>query len=580
MQPPTPAQRRPLGEVAASEGRRLASDPNILCVGFGLRFAQGRPTMEAVLQYHVRAKADSAAELQALRTTPVPRDVEGYRTDVIQVAIGRKIACPDENKPTGDRGGSKEDPLVGGTSTTVLGDFHSLPTGYGTLGGICFDGTTGEAQALSNAHVYGDAIGSVGIQPWLPISEYLEGGVKYLLCGGPLSHVIFWTAPSDLTTLLSMGAAAAWCAAAASDAEDPSRWGQRTGPIPAPGVLTDRERVHIEAEVPRLPFPGRDWSAKTRWDYMRNTTAGSTSASIAEERPNEHVLVGKRAFTDRDVYHPGDRVTICADLWTPRGVEPTEHFVVAHCFPIAERDRSTRRVLVPGRLCERIDRELDQRRTPVCVHGFTPQVSGVAQMNFPVVAPPFVMWSGVDQTELQDSALRIPRSAAINIACPPSTHIELEVAHKARRLRAVALGANGREIDHAQSPDAPGEYRLNLTGPEIVRISVEGGEGEGYLAGICADKRTIPADRWKAVSRYYTGTLDLGLRERPGRWAVVIVAQTLDATPTGGDPVAAARRLGGIVDSANLVETGECACTILFDHTFEVAEAAPGPLIL
>jgi hypothetical protein len=280
------------------------------------------------------------------------------------------------------------------------------------------------------------------------------------------------------------------------------------------------------------------------------------------------------------VYHPGDRVTICADLWTPRGVEPIEQFVVAHCFPTAERDRSTRRVLVPGILCERVDRELDQRRAPVCIHGFAPQISSVAQMNFPVVAPPFVLWSEADETVLQNSALRIPESTAINIACPPSTHAELEVAHKDQRIRAIAFSANGREIDHAQSIAAQGVQKLKLTGPEIVRVVVEGGGGEGYLAGICADKRIISTDPWKAVSRYYTGTLDLALRERPGKWAVVVVAQTLDATPTGGDPVAAARRLSGIVDSANVVEIGQCACTILFDHTFDVAEPSPGPIFL
>ena len=576
MQQPT-TRRRPLGEVAASEAQRLAADPNIVCVGFGLKFVKGRPTMEAVLQYYVRAKG-SRGQLRKLKTSAVPKAVGGYRTDVIQLVIQRKMACPGDEKPTGDRGGRKENPLVGGTSTTVLSGFLSYSSGYGTLGGICFDATSGDAMALSNAHVYGDELGSVGIQPWLPLDEYLEAAVKYLLCGGPLSHIVFWTAPSDLTVLLSLATTAAWCAVIASDAEDPSRWGQRTGPVPGPGVRTERERVHIEAEVPHLPFSGRDWRAKTHWDYTRHTTAGSTSASTTEERPNEHVLVGKRAFTDRDVYHPGDRVTICVNLWTPRGVEPIEQFVVAHCFPLVEPDLSTRRVLVPGQLCERVDRELDQRRAPVCVHGFAPQVSGVAQMNFPVVAAPFVLWSKAGETVLQNSALRIPKSAAINIACPPSTHVELEVIRKGAPIRAIAFSANGREIAHAQSTAARGKQKLKLSGPEIVKVAVEGGGGDGYLAGICADKRIIPAGPWKAVSSYYTGTLDLALRERPGKWAVVVVAQTMDATPTGGDPLAAARRLSGIVNSANVVETGQCACTILFDHTFDVAE--PGPIIL
>ena len=106
--------------------------------------------------------------------------------------------------------------------------------------------------------------------------------------------------------------------------------------------------------------------------------------------------------------------------------------------------------------------------------------------------------------------------------------------------------------------------------PEIVHVVLEGGGGEGFLAEICVDKRPIDVQRRKVHARYYTGTLDLNAAEPPGVWGVVVMSQTLDATPTGGDPVQAARRLGGVVDSANIVETGECACTILHDHTFEV----------
>ena len=566
------SSRRPLVEVAASEAQRLAGDPNVACVGIGLKFVQGKPTLEAALQYHVRAKRASEADIRQLGSAPVPHDVENYRTDVIEWTIERAVACPGSKSPTGERGGDKEDPLVGGTSTTVLGDFHSFPTGYGTLGGLCFDTASSEAMALSNAHVYGDDLGNDVIQPWLPTSEYLEASVKYLFCGGPLAHLFFWTAPSPLTSILTTAAAAAWVAAVASDAEDPSRWGQRTSPVPPAGALTEREGVHLATEVPHLPFPGRVWRAKTQWDYARHTSAGTTPASITAERPNEHALLGKRVFTDRDSYHGGDHVTLCAQLWSPAGIEPVEQFVVAHCCPVAEPGRVARRVLVPGSACARYDRVLDNKREPICVHGFLPQVNGLAQMNFPIVAAPFRLWSEAGSTIVQGSALRIPLQAAINIACPPSTHVELEVFHTNTRIRASAYSANGTRIDHRESTDDQGvPQQLALTGPEIVRIAVEGGGGEGYLSGICADKRMIDGERWKAVSRYYRGTLDLALHEPAGTWGIVVMAQTLDDTPTGGDPVTAARRLSGIVDSANVAETGECACSILFDHTFDVA---------
>jgi hypothetical protein len=163
-------------------------------------------------------------------------------------------------------------------------------------------------------------------------------------------------------------------------------------------------------------------------------------------------------------------------------------------------------------------------------------------------------------------------SNVMQIACPPSTHVELEVFHTSKRIRATAYSANGVRIDEAESTDDQGiPQTLRLTGIEIVRIVVEGGGGEGYLGGICVDKRRIDAEQRKAVLRYYRGTLDLPPREPAGKWAVIVVSQTLDATPTGGDPITAARRLGGIVDSANATEIGQCACSILFDHTFDVA---------
>lgn len=570
---------RPLSEVALAEAKRCQADPNVAGVGFGLKFVKGRPTLEAVLHYHVRQKLGTEKEIRALGSAPVPSEVDGYRTDVLPWVLDKALACPSSKPPTGERGGRKEDPLVGGTSTTVLGDFHSFPTGYGTLGGICFDTASGDSMALSNAHVYGQDIGNDAIQPWLPTSEYLEATLKYLFCGGPLAHLFFWTAPSPLTSILTTAAAAAWVAAIASDAEDPSRWGQRTGPVPAAGRLTQQERITLKTEVPRLPFPGRVWKTKTAWDYARVTTGGTLSASTVEDRTNEHVLVGKRVFTDRNLYQGGDSVRICAELYTPAGSSPIERFVVAHCFPLADPSRITRRVLVPdpGR-CAKMERPME----PVCVRGFTQQIAGVAQMTFRIMAPPFILFSEAPGTDLLDAAsghnpsgvnaLRLPKSAPLNIACPPSTHVELQVFRgKDDPIEAVAISANGLEAARVHTTGPKGAVEtLVLSGVEIVRVEMKGGGGQGFLAGICVDKRPIALHDRKVTARFYSGSFDLARNEPPGRWGVTVVSQTLDDSPTGGDPVNAARKLGGIVDSANVVETGQCACTILFDATFDV----------
>jgi len=569
---------RPLFQVAAAEAKRCQADPNIACVGFGLKFVKGRPTLQAVLHYHVRRKLPTEKEIRALGSEPVPAAVDGYPTDVLPWVPDRALAGPDSKSPTGERGGRKEDPLVGGTSTTVLGDFHSFPTGYGTLGGICFDSASGDAMALSNAHVYGDDIGNDAIQPWLPGSEYLEATLKYLFCGGVVAHLFFWTAPSPLTSILTTAAAAAWVAAIASDAEDPSRWGQRTGPVPNAGHLTEQERISLKAEVPCFPFPGRVWKTKTEWDYTRVTSGGMLSASTTNERGNEHVLVGKRVFSDRERYRGGDSVRICAQLFTPAGSTPVERFVVAHCFPLADPSRITRRVLVPDMAC---CPKMDHAAEPVCVHGFTPQVPGVALMSFRIMAAPFILFSEAPGTELLDAAsghnpsglnaLRLPKAATLKIVCPPSTHVELAVFCYAEAIEAVAISANGQEAAKAQTTGSKGKVEtLVLSGVEIVRVELKGGGEDGYLAGICVDKRPIDLHDRKIQARFYTGSFDLHHAEPPGKWGVTVVSQSLDDTPTGGDPVRAARRLGGIVDSANVVVTGQCACTILFDTTFDV----------
>jgi hypothetical protein len=276
-------------------------------------------------------------------------------------------------------------------------------------------------------------------------------------------------------------------------------------------------------------------------------------------------------FSDRPVYRGGDRVRICAEMWTHASDKTPDLFVVAHCFPIADSSRITRRVLVKNNICGRVDGVLEKEREPVCVHGFTGQIPGVAQMLFPVVEAPFRIWSSALSTVIQGTSLGIPANAAIHIAVPPSTHVELDVFHRATRIRARAISANGDVVAEAMSTDEQGvTQKLRLTGPEIIRVDVDGGSGKGFLSSICTDKHRISVDRWKGMSAYYTGTFDLPLQEPAGKWAVVVISQSMDMSPTGGDPIAAARRLGGVVNSANVQEQGECTCTLLFDHTFEV----------
>lgn len=564
--------------MAYAESQRLAADPNIVSVGVGLKLVGGKPTMVASLHYYVWEKLTGADEIRERGSEHIQNEVGGYKTDVVQMRSSRRLNCPTNKRPTGQRGEQREAPLVGGTSTSILTGLHNFAMSWGTLGGICFDAGSNASMAISNAHVWDGDIGDDVIQPFPSKRDYVGGTIEWLACGGPLSHILTWTAPSPTTAILTSAAAAAWVAAAASDAEDPTRWGQRTGPVPRPGVKTIRERIHIDAPLPRLPFAGRHWESKATWGYTRDTTAGSSSVETTEVRPNEHVLVGKRVFTHREVYSPGATVNICSQIWTPAGDKDPERFVVAHSFPIKSPERVIQRVLHPGTACADIDKRLDYNRKPLCVRGFKHQLEGVAAVNFPILAAPFIL-IGEDSSVLLDpgpdnptdvTALRLP-DRILAFACPPSTHIELTVFHRGSPVRARAISANGATVSEEATPsDANVVHKLRLSGPEIIRVELAPGRSKSYLAGICADKHMIDVRKWKGVSNYYGGSFRLPLREPDGKWAVVVVSQSLDNTPTNGNPITAARRLGGIMDSANVTETGECVCEVLFDATFDV----------
>ena len=74
---------RPLSDVAGAEAKRCQADPNIACVGYGLKFVKGRPALQAVIQYHVRKKLTTTEEIRAMGSQPVPAEVDGYATDVL-----------------------------------------------------------------------------------------------------------------------------------------------------------------------------------------------------------------------------------------------------------------------------------------------------------------------------------------------------------------------------------------------------------------------------------------------------------------------------------------------------------------
>jgi hypothetical protein len=565
-------QRPALVEACESENRRLKDDPNVLCVGFGLRRRGGKPEYEVCLVYHVFKKFKKVEEIESCGSGLIPKEMQGYPTDVVEVQEGRPAGSP-----TGDRGSRIENPLVGGTSTTVLSDWHSFPTGYGTLGGLCFDENTGEALALSNAHVWGMDVGKDVIQPWMPVSEYLEATIKLLACGPIISYILDTTVPSPLTAGLTAGAAAAYIASIASDMEDPSRWGQRVGPIPAANEKTEKERIHIESEIPYRPFAGRPYSVKTSWNYTRETTGGSLHQTITKIRKNTHTIIGKQVWTEYEKYNPGDRVKICAAIETDKVNNSEDYFVVAHCFPKSNPEQVIQRILTPGE-CKYFEKE------ETCIHGFQEnhKPEDIAQFPFkesiftfesPVSSEFHGPWPMNDPTG--KVVLRIP-SSNLKVTFPPSFQVRVEVFHTNQAIEIHAYDDLGQLVSSIKGSEKEDEPQiLSLMGPNITQLILSGGGGEGFLVGICVDRKKevnkIPTIKADISKRFvYTGNLDLDLHEPPGKWGITLFVQTVNNFPISANPIDSAKTIGGIMVSDNIVDSKECTCSLLIDHIFEV----------
>lgn len=558
--------------VARSETERLANDPNIIGVGYGIKRTAGEIVPGIALRYIVHRKLPDAITVEAVGSEPIPPEVDGFPTDVIETGVTEP---DDKGPPTGNRGSAIEDPLVGGTSTTVLAGWHSIPTGYGTLGGICFDEATSDALALSNAHIWGDTIGADVIQPWLPAEEYLGAVVELLACGPVISYLVEGVVPSPLTGALTIAAAVAWAAFVALDEEDPNRWGQRTSGQPPVGSITSVERVHLTATVPPRPFPGLPYTAGVTWDYTRESTTGDSSAPHrAENQTNEHVLVGTKVWTDRSWYYSGDRVEICAEIDTAHIADASGLFVVAHCFATDHRDRMYSRVLRPGR-CETTPAEEER-----CFHGFPPPASPGGSATFPFAVDAFRFEAGstshfmgpFPDTPEGVTTLAIPWQG-LTVRTPPTSAVSLDVVHFAGPIEARAYDVGGALVaTGATSLAQDVAHHLELTGSAISRVELSSGNGEGFLIGGCV-RVAVKEDHQPGPGthrHHFRGHLDLPPGAPSDRWSIVLFVQAVGDVPRDVDPLTAARAGGGVTLSANVASLDECSCAISTDHVFDV----------
>jgi hypothetical protein len=125
----------------------LLAKPNVVGVAVGRKNETGELAVVTLVEQKLPLAALSAGER-------VPKEVDGVKTDVVEVGYLRALASPrDRFRPT----------IPSGVS---IGHFKITA---GTLGTIVFDATTGEKLILSNNHVIANSndavIGDAILQP-------------------------------------------------------------------------------------------------------------------------------------------------------------------------------------------------------------------------------------------------------------------------------------------------------------------------------------------------------------------------------------------------------------------------------
>lgn len=150
-------------------------DTNVDMVDFGLQESGGRVTGQLSVRIHVHQKLSGftlESAIAAGMTSEIPPTIGGFPTDVQEgryAPQGWTWPWYPARRPGGGRSG-RSDPLQAGIS---ISDEWRL--GYGTLGGLVRDRTTGEAMLLSNWHVLSGRW-ATPVTLWIVQPGRLDGG--------------------------------------------------------------------------------------------------------------------------------------------------------------------------------------------------------------------------------------------------------------------------------------------------------------------------------------------------------------------------------------------------------------------
>jgi len=546
------ATERTLGELAFAEGKRLAIDPNIRAVGYGIKLRAGAPVASGSLVYFVGEKLERPEEIAAHGSWPIPAAVEGISTDVVEVGQLR-AATADRAPPVGARGNLVGAPLIGGASTMALGSPVPGPAGYGTLGGLCFDGATNTPLFLSNAHVWGQPLGEV-VQPVMASSVFGAAASPAVVGAVPLTALT--RIPTALAAPIAFASSVAQTYLIAGGDGDPLPFGQ--GATPVPGTTrTDSEQVTIAAPVAGLPPAGRRLAPVVSWAYQRFSSTAVLQASSNVARTPTKLLAARRLFTNAASYTAGQTVNLYAEIIPATGGVPataSSHFPLVLLYPLPAGDRFIPRLLRPT---------ARQTVTAVATQftGFpAPARTGTVNLPF-VVAGAFTVDSdgtGTFQTANAGTlpagtlALKLP-SNLVRLFVPPSTQVIIDVDRRtASAFAAQGVNAAGDNAGTTTipAPGSSGRTLVTVAGSELVEIQLTGA-GTAVLYGVTSNR----ASPETTAPLSYAGSIGVSSLAS-GRWGASLFVQAIDS---------------GLTESANVVETAIGQAGLVADCTFTVA---------
>jgi hypothetical protein len=473
------SEQKSISTVAFEHARRLADDPNICTVGYGAKLRGSVPVQTGALVFYVREKLCDQSAVAARGSWPVPSEVEGFATDVVE-AGHLAAAIANRAPPSGSRGTRIDDPLIGGVATMALGTAAPTPGpgGYGTLGGLAFDGgQTGAPLVLSNAHVWGQTGGVEVVQPIM--ASALLGAVASTASAGTPAATMLTSIPPGLAAPLTFLNSIAQTYLVTGGTTDPLPAGQGATSPPA-GTRTDAEQVTVAAPVAGVAPAGRRLSPSVSWTYRRLSPSAVLESLTTAARTETRLLAARRLFTDAASYTTAQTINLYAEIIPAAGgapVDASSHFMLVAFYPLPAGDRFVPRLLRPS-----------SRQTPTSVttqlQGF-PAPARVGTAVLPVTVGAFSVDAGANgnfktppagQLPAGTLALELP-TGTVRIFVPPSTRVDLDIDLRpaAGPFQGSAVNSAG-DVVAAMTTAAGTSGRTNATAQasEIVELRLTG----------------------------------------------------------------------------------------------------------